>query len=149
MNLSTWIKDTAERVVSTFIGFALTLLAAGDALDMSIPHQLATAGVASIFVVVMNALPSLNFSYAPGTVQDILARAAKSFLQAAVALLVAAGSGWLDASVWQAAGVAGVAAAAAILKSWIASRRPANTVTPASFAPGHPQIVQATEAVAA
>lgn len=149
MDIKTWVLDTGERAVSTFIGFAVTLLVAGQAIDMSFAHQLATAGVAAVWVVILNAFPSLNFSYAPDTLQDVLARAGKSFIQASGALLVAAGSGWYVASVWQSAGIAGGAAAWAVIKSWLASRRPNSTVTPASVAPGHPIMVEAREAVSA
>lgn len=43
-------------------------------------------------------------------VADIARRAARTFLQAAVAVLVASGAGYVDAEVWEAAGIAGGAA---------------------------------------
>lgn len=42
--------------------------------------------------------------------KKILYRAVKTFLQAALAVVIAAGLGWLNVNVWQAAGTAGMAA---------------------------------------
>lgn len=133
MTPADWFKDTLERAVSTFILFGVTLLAAGSAVDMSFAHQVATAGIAAVLVVVSNALPGLNFS-SQNPFFDVLQRAAKSSVQAGFAILVAAGSGWLDVSVWQGAGMAALAAGAAVIKGWIALRiHPAETITPASL----------------
>lgn len=44
------------------------------------------------------------------TTQDILERAAKTALQSALAIVVAAGTGFIDASVMKAAAIAGGAA---------------------------------------
>lgn len=133
MTPADWLKDTFERAVSTFVLFGATLLAAGSAVDMSFAHQMATAGIAAVLVVVSNALPGLNFS-SSNPFFDVMQRAAKSSLQAGVAIVVAAGSGWIDVSVWQGAGMAGLAAGAAVIKGWIATRiHPAETITPASL----------------
>ena len=42
--------------------------------------------------------------------QKIAYRALKTFLQAALAIVVASGMGYIDANVWQTAAIAGVAA---------------------------------------
>jgi hypothetical protein len=49
------------------------------------------------------------------TYTDIAARAAKTAAQSGLAVLVAAGTGYLDASVWKAAGIAAGAAAISAL----------------------------------
>lgn len=149
MTLSAWLADTFERAASTFIQFALTLLIGGQALDISFAHQLATAGIAAFFVVVLNALPSLNFSFAPDSLQDMLARAAKSFVQAMLAVVVAAGSGWISVTMWQTALVAGVVAAATIVKAWLATHMKQPTLTPASVVRLPVRLEPKAEAVAA
>jgi hypothetical protein len=134
MTFQLWLKDTLERALSTFVLFGLTLLAGGAALDISFAHQMATAGLAAAFVVVKQAFEAGNPPSFPNPYLDALARAGWSFVQAAFAVLVAAGSGWLDVSVWQGAIVAGVAAAASVLKGLIAVKAQPDTITPASFA---------------
>lgn len=47
--------------------------------------------------------------------QDIANRAFKTFVQAALAVVVASGSGYLEADVWEAAAVAGGAAVLSFL----------------------------------
>lgn len=133
-----WLQDVFEKALSTFVLFALTLVVAGQAIDMSFPHELATAGLATVWVVVFNAIPALALPQSPPWM-DVAGRAAKSFLQAALALVVAAGSGWLNVSVWQGALVAGAAAAATVLKGAIAVKVAPNTISPASLAPCPPE----------
>lgn len=134
MTFKLWLKDTFERAASTFVLFGLTLLAGGAALDISIAHQMATAGVAAAFVVVKQAMFAGNPPSFPNPYLDALARAGWSFGQAVIGVFVAAGSGWIDVSVWQAGLVAGVAAAASVLKGVIAIKRSPATITPASLA---------------
>lgn len=55
--------------------------------------------------------------------RDLLERAAWTAVQSALAVVVAAGSGWLDVNVWKAAGVAGVAAGLSALKTAVVARR--------------------------
>jgi hypothetical protein len=55
----------------------------------------------------------------PDLVKDLAARAGWTFAQSALGVVVAAGAGWLDLDVWNAAGVAGVAAALAAIKTAI------------------------------
>lgn len=54
--------------------------------------------------------------------RDILERAAWTAAQSALAVLVAAGTGWLDVNVWKAAGIAGVAAGLSALKTSLIGR---------------------------
>lgn len=134
MTFRLWLKDTLERSLSTFVLFGLTLLAAGQALDISFAHQMATAGIAAVFVVVKQAAAAGNLPSFSNPYFDALARAGFSFIQAALAVLIAAGSGWIDTSIWQGALVAGVAAAASVLKGAIAVKAQPDTITPASLA---------------
>lgn len=149
MKLLPWLADTFERGASTFIQLGLTLVIGGQALDISFAHQMATAGIAAFFVVVLNALPSLNFTFAPDSLQDTLARASKSFLQAMLAVVVAAGSGWISVTMWQTALVAGVVAAASIVKTWLASKMKSPTLTPGSVVRLPVRFEPKTEALAA
>lgn len=132
MTLSLWLKDVFEKSLSTFVLFAVTLLAAGQAINESFAHEMATAGIATIFVVVFNAIPALALPAEPPWA-DIAGRAAKSFLQAALALVIAAGSGWIDVSVWQGGLIAGIAAAASVIKGAIATKK-SGTISEASLA---------------
>lgn len=133
MPFGTWLKDVFEKSLSTFVQFGLTLLIAGQAIDMSFAHQLATAGLAAVWVVVLNAIPALALPNEPPWA-DVAARAGKSFLQAVLALVVAAGSGWLSVSVWQGALIAGVVAAATIVKGALAIKAKPDAISPASLA---------------
>ena len=133
MTFGVWLKDVFEKSLSTFVQFALTLIIAGQALDMNFAHELETAGIAAIWVVVLNMIPALTLPAVPPWM-DIAGRAAKSFLQAAVSVLVAAGFGWLDVSVWQGALVAGVVAAATVVKGAIALKAVPDAISPASVA---------------
>lgn len=47
--------------------------------------------------------------------KDVLVRAAKTFVQAALAVVVASGTGYVDVNVWKAAAIAGGAALIAFL----------------------------------
>lgn len=133
MTPALWLKDVFEKSLSTFLLFGVTLLAAGTQVDISFAHTLATAGVAAVFVVVLNAIPSLALPASPPWM-DVAGRAAKSFLQALIAIVVAAGSGWLDVSVWQAGLIAGIAAAASVIKGSLAIRAVPDSISPASLA---------------
>lgn len=55
------------------------------------------------------------------TVKSISLRAAKTFLQAALAVLTAAGTGLIDVAVWKAAAVAGIAAVLSYAQNAIAA----------------------------
>lgn len=134
MTFQLWLKDTFERAFSTFVLFGLTLLAAGTQVDLSFAHTLATAGLATVWVVVLNAIPSLSLWANPTPLQDVLMRASKSFMQACLAIVIAAGAGWISIDVWQGGLIAGITAAASVLKAFVAERTRTDTVTPASFA---------------
>jgi hypothetical protein len=138
VTFGTWLKDLFEKSVSTFIQFGLTLIIAGEAINMSFAHEMATAGIAAIWVVVFNSVQVLALPELPPWA-DVLARAAKSFSQAALAVLIAAGSGWLEVSVWQGALIAGVVAAATVLKGALAIKAVPNAISPASLAPATPR----------
>jgi hypothetical protein len=66
--------------------------------------------------------------------KDTVERVVFTFLEAFLAVVVASGQDWIDVSTAQAAAVAGGAAALAVLKAAIASRK-TDTVSPASLAP--------------
>lgn len=55
-------------------------------------------------------------------VRDLLTRAGWTAIQAAVAVLVAAGANWVDVNVLKAAGIAGVAAGLSAIKTWFVQR---------------------------
>lgn len=65
--------------------------------------------------------------------RDTIERTAATFVQAFIAAWLAAGS--LDISTAQAAALAGIAAALAVVKAAIAARWPSDSVSPASLAP--------------
>ena len=65
--------------------------------------------------------------------KDTLERAAFTFAEAFIALVLAAGTDWLNLSTIRAAGIGALAAALAVVKAAIATRTP-DTVSPASLA---------------
>lgn len=69
--------------------------------------------------------------------RDTIERTAATFVQAFIAAWLA--SGTLDISTAQAAAVAGIAAALAVVKAAVAARWPADAVSPASLAPAKHQ----------
>lgn len=56
-------------------------------------------------------------------VRDLVERTVFTAAEAGLAVLVAAGAGWVDVGVWRGAGVAAVAAALAAVKTWVVQRR--------------------------
>jgi len=66
-------------------------------------------------------------------VKDTIERVVVTFVQAFLAVVVAAGTDWLDVSTLRAAAIAGGAAVLAALKAVVATRTP-DTVSPASLA---------------
>ena len=56
-------------------------------------------------------------------VRDLVERTVYTAAEAGLAVLVAAGAGWVDVDVWRGAGVAAVAAALAAVKTWVVQRR--------------------------
>lgn len=65
--------------------------------------------------------------------KDTLERVISTFAQAFLAVLIAAGTDYVNVSTWKAAAVAGGAAVFSVLKSALAAARP-NTISPASLA---------------
>jgi len=65
---------------------------------------------------------------------DMAERAAFTFLETFLALVLASGTDWLDLSALRSAGIGALAAALAVIKAAIASRTTGD-VSPASLAP--------------
>jgi hypothetical protein len=57
--------------------------------------------------------------------RDLAERAAFTAVETALAVVVAAGSGWVDVNVWKAAAISGVAAGLSAVKTWFVQRRSA------------------------
>lgn len=134
MRVELWIRDTGERVVATFLAAAATWLLAvltGTIGRATWVEALVAATFPPVIVVLMGALPSLTYT-GPVWWIDAAVRVGRSFAQGALGAL-AADATFLEVSTWQAAGIAGVMAALAAVKSLLARSRP-NTITPASFA---------------
>jgi len=68
---------------------------------------------------------------------DTVERAAFTFAETFIALMLATGTDWLNLSAARAAGIGALAAALAVIKAAIASRA-TSTISPASFAPPTP-----------
>ena len=65
---------------------------------------------------------------------DTIERVAFTFAETFIALMLAAGTDWLNLSAIRAAGIGALAAALAVIKAAIASRA-TNAISPASMAP--------------
>lgn len=133
MSLNEWVRDTAERMVSTFIAAAATWLMAAGTLDATWVQSLAAASIAPVIVVLSSALPGLVYT-GPVWWIDALVRVIRSFLQGFVGA-VAVDTAMFDVDTLQAAAIAGGMAALAAIKAIAASRIP-NTITPASLTKG-------------
>jgi hypothetical protein len=68
---------------------------------------------------------------------DTAERAGFTFLETFLALVLASGTDWLNLSAIRAAGIGALAAALAVIKAAIASRK-TEAVSPASLAPASP-----------
>lgn len=131
MNLDRWIRDTAERVISTFIQAALVFLGAAGALDANWVQALVAACIPPVLVVVMQALPGLTYT-GPSWWTDALVRVGRSAAQGFVGALIASSANLIDLSSLRAAGIAAGLAALTAAKTVLAKARP-GTVTPASL----------------
>jgi hypothetical protein len=134
MTVELWVRDTGERVVSTFLAAATTWLLAvltGTIDRATWVEALVAATFPPVIVVLMTALPALTYTGQVWWI-DALTRVARSFVQGALGAL-AAGASFLEVSAWQAAAVAGGLAASTTAKSVLARFR-VGTITPASFA---------------
>lgn len=135
MNLDSWARDTAERVISTFIQSALVFVGAAGALDANWVQALVAACIPPVLVVVMQALPALTYR-GPVWWVDAAVRVGRSAAQGFIGALIAAGTNLIDLSSLRAAGIAAAIAALTAAKTVIARARP-DTVTPASLATTH------------
>ncbi len=131
MTIDRWIRDTLERVAATFVASALTWLSAAHAFDANWVEALAIATVPPILAVVMSAMPGLTYT-GPVWWIDAAVRTVRQAVQAACSVLLAAGSGIGDVTVWRGAAITAGMAALAVLKA-IAARRVGDTITPASL----------------
>lgn len=132
MTLDIWIRDTAERAVSSFVQAVLVFLTAGEALNTSWVEGLVLASIPPLLAVVMNAVPQLVYRGGSWPV-DAVYRVARSSVQAFCAALLASATGLADLTVWRAATVTAGMAALTAIKTVIASKVP-GTITPASLA---------------
>lgn len=145
MSFITWLKDTAERVVTTFVQVFLIAYIGSVTADPIVSadggHQLVdigvakiafVAGIAAVFTVLKSAmLQSINWS---AVWQDYVFRAASTFVITAGAVVTADGFNVWNVDGWQTAALAGAAAVLALIKGWISLRAVKGTVTPLSLA---------------
>ena len=132
MSLDSWARDTAERVISTFIQSALVFIGAAGALDANWVQALVAACIPPVLVVVMQALPGLTYA-GPVWWIDAVVRIGRSAAQGFVGALIASSADLIDLSSLRAAAIAAAIAALTAAKTVIARTRAA-TVTPASLA---------------
>jgi hypothetical protein len=132
MSLELWVRDTGERVVSTFLQYALLWLLAMPATGAGVIRSLVAACLPPVIVVLMSALPGLTYR---GILwwADALCRIARSGAQGALgALMVTGPLDLVHVTAWQTAALAAGGALLTALKSEIA-RHLSNTLTPASL----------------
>lgn len=129
----TWLKDTFERVASSFVEALITFALVAGTLDLSVEGVLKSGAVLAAIVALKQAV----FAVSPGVTGnwflDTASRAGWSAVQAALTVAAVDGFDFADGSAWRAAAAAGIMAALTIIKSAIASRR-TGTITPASLA---------------
>ena len=132
MTLELWVRDTGERVVSTFLQYAALWLLAMPATGAGWGASLVAACLPPVFVVLMSALPRLTYR-GPVWWKDALCRTVRSSAQGALGALIAAGPlDLVHLTTWRTATIVAGAAALTTGKSLIARYRP-NTLTPASL----------------
>jgi hypothetical protein len=131
MSFDVWVRDTGERVVSTFIQSVAVFLSAGSALGVSWVEALVVACLPAVLAVVMNALPRLRWVAGPWW-RDALARVVRSFVQGFLAALIANAANIVSLGAVRAAALGGGLAALTAVKTLIARQVP-NTLTPASL----------------
>jgi hypothetical protein len=131
MNIDRWLRDTGERVVSTWLQYAALWLLAAPTLGATWVEALVAATVPPVLVVIMSALPGLTYT-GPVWWKDAACRVARSTLQGALGVLTVTSTDLLSLSTWQAAGIAAGGAALTTVKVLLA-RRTTGTITPASL----------------
>lgn len=131
MNLDQWVRDTLERVASTFVQSAIVFLTAAGALDANWVQALVAATIPPVIVVLMQAIPNLTYR-GPVWWIDALVRVGRSAAQGFLGALIAAGTNLIDLSSLRAAAIAAGLAALTAAKAIIARTRP-GTITPASL----------------
>jgi hypothetical protein len=152
MEFLLWLKDVAERAVSSFVVAVLALLGAqgwdelfaNGELNIAFVKTLATAGLVAAAVVIKQAgLPKSGFGLS-ATV-EALYRAMWQGIQAGVAVFAADQFDWFDPTAWQGVGIVVIAALGSALKSFLADRFTTGTITPGSLAspPGGEVVAQA------
>ncbi len=127
-----WLRDTTERVVSTFLQYAALWLLAMPTTGAGVVTSLLAACLPPVFVVLMSALPGLTYR---GTRwwADALCRIARSGAQGALGALIVTGPlDLVHVTAWQTAALAAGGAVLTALKSEVA-RRISGTLTPASL----------------
>lgn len=137
MTLKNWLRDVGERAVATFAVAVLALLSTVALTDFDPITFGKTAGTAALVALAAFlktvAWPAAGFGLT--AVQDVLARAAFSFIQVAATVVAAdAGFQWYTASAWHVVLASSAAAAFSVVKGAIALRMVDATVTPASLA---------------
>jgi hypothetical protein len=145
MSFLTWLKDTLERVATTFVqAFLVIYIGSVTADPIASPdggHQLVDLGVAKIALVaglaaaytVLKSALLQNIAWS-AVWQDYVFRAASTFVITAGAIVTADGFNVFNVDGWQTAALAGAAAVLALIKGWISLRAVKGTVTPLSLA---------------
>lgn len=135
-----WAKDLSERALTTFgqslLVFLPTLLAGHP--DTDFWKTVAIAVIPAVLGVVLNGLLTLKpeLLMIKSYYLDMFVRTLKTFLVSVIGTVLAAGPlDLFDASKWKVIILAGLVAAATVVKGALAQKFVKNTVTPASLLP--------------
>jgi hypothetical protein len=132
MNAQTWVRDTAEKALSTIVQAAIVFVIAADRFDVTQWKAL----LAAIIPGVLNVVKQAFAQWMPNPqnwLADTAVRAVWTFVLVALGAATAAAFDVFSASAWQAAAAGGAAAAIAVVKAALARLLP-GTISPASLA---------------
>lgn len=131
--LSTWVRDTAERALSSFVeALAVMLPTLVGAWNVGVWKTILVATFPAVAAVILAAV-TRTFPAVKSLPLDIVFRIVRTAVATVASAAAADGFDIFDVTAWRTAGLAGLMAAAVLIKSLVAARK-ANTLTPASFA---------------
>lgn len=127
-----WIKDTGERAVSTFITGLAVYITSAQVIDLAAWKVALGAALPAALVIVFQAVATALPERPLAWWQDALYRTLRTGSQQAIALVGMAQFDVFDASAWQMVGIAFGHSALTVVKT-ILARQKEGTVTPASL----------------
>ncbi len=128
-----WLVDTLERSLASLVQALLVFVpTVSGAWDGDVGKALIGATFPAVGAVILAAV-SASFPPPASWALDAVLRTVRTFVVTVLSAMIADGVDLFDVTVWRSAALAGLMAAATVVKALIA-RRVAGTITPASLA---------------